>query len=135
MNEAKEPADMECTSREMRAIAREIFQHALEESGIERGFSRNLYYERGILQVCDDLYDLDVFSKLFVVCFGKGAHSSLEALMARLGAGTGASGIVSAPTLPPRRCPVSAISGRPSDAEPRIGARRRGHDSRARIAP
>ncbi len=100
MNEAKEPADMECTSREMRAIAREIFQHALEESGIERGFSRNLYYERGILQVCDDLYDLDVFSKLFVVCFGKGAHSSLEALMARLGAGTGASGIVSAPTLP-----------------------------------
>jgi len=28
----------------MRAIAREIFQHALEESSIERGFSRNLHY-------------------------------------------------------------------------------------------
>ena len=91
---------MECTSREMRAITQEIFQHALEESSIERGFSRNLYYERGILQVCDDLYDLDAFSKLFVVCFGKGAHSSLEALMARLGAGTGASGIVCAPAPP-----------------------------------
>jgi hydroxypyruvate reductase len=84
----------------MRAIAREIFQHALEESGIERGFSRNLHYERGILQVGEDLYDLGKFSRLFVVCFGKGAHSSLEALMSRLGAGTGATGIVCAPTLP-----------------------------------
>jgi hydroxypyruvate reductase len=89
----------------MRTIAREIFQHALEESGIERGFSRNLYYERGILQVCDDLYDLEGFSKLFVISFGKGAHSSLEALMARLGAGTGASGIVCAPMPPAAQMP------------------------------
>ena len=100
MNEPKEAGDIECMSRQMRAIAREIFQHALEESGIERGFDRNLHYERGILQVCDDLYDLDAFSKLFVVAFGKGAHSSVEALISRLGAGTGASGIVCAPTLP-----------------------------------
>jgi len=105
MNAARESAGLEYTSREMRTIAREIFQHALEESGIERGFSRNLYYERGILQVCDDLYDLEGFSKLFVISFGKGAHSSLEALMARLGAGTGASGIVCAPTPPAAQVP------------------------------
>ena len=86
---------------EMRDIAREIFQHALEESSIERGFARSLHYERGILQVGEDLYDLATFSKLFVVSFGKGAHSSLEALMSRLGSGAGASGIVCAPTLPP----------------------------------
>jgi hydroxypyruvate reductase len=85
----------------MRTIAREVFQHALEESGIERGFARNLHYERGVLRVGEDLYDLSTFSKVFVVSIGKGAHSSLEALMSRLGAGTGASGIVCAPTLPP----------------------------------
>ena len=90
----------ECTAREMRAIAREIFQHALEESSIERGFSRRLHYERGILQVGEDLYDLGTFSRVFVVSFGKAAHSSLEALITRLGAGVGASGIVCAPTLP-----------------------------------
>jgi glycerate 2-kinase len=90
----------EAATREMRALAREIFQHALGESSIERSFSRNIHYERGILRVGDDLYDLGTFSKVFVVSIGKGAHTSLEALMSRLGAGTGASGIVCAPTLP-----------------------------------
>jgi hydroxypyruvate reductase len=85
---------------EMRIIAREIFQHALEESSIERGFSRRVHYERSILQVGDDLYDLSTFSRVFVIAFGKAAHTSLDALISRLGAGVGASGIVSAPTLP-----------------------------------
>jgi hydroxypyruvate reductase len=85
---------------EMRIIAREIFQHALEESSIERGFNRRVHYERSILQVGDDLYDLSTFSRVFVVSFGKAAHTSLDALISRLGAGVGASGIVSAPTLP-----------------------------------
>lgn len=84
----------------MLAAAREIFHHALEESSIERGFSRNLHYERGILQVGEDLYDLGTFSRVFVVSFGKAAHSSLEALTTRLGAGVGATGIVCASTLP-----------------------------------
>jgi len=91
----------ESAAREMRALAREIFQHSLEESSIERGFSRNLHYERGILRVGEDLYDLGTFSRIFVVSFGKGAHGSLEALVSRLGAGVGASGIVCAPTQPP----------------------------------
>ena len=94
----------------MRAIAREIFQHALEESSIERGFSRNLHYERGILQVGEDLYDLGTFSRVFVVSFGKAAHSSLEALTTRLGAGVGANGIVCAPTRPAHRFLGSGIS-------------------------
>jgi hydroxypyruvate reductase len=90
----------ETATREMCAIAREIFQHALEESSIERGFSRSVHYDRSILQVGDDLYDIGTFSRVFVISFGKAAHSSLEALITRLGAGTGATGIVSAPTLP-----------------------------------
>ncbi len=97
-------AGNETATREMRAIAREIFQHALEESSIERGFSRSVHYERSVLQVGDDLYDIGTFSRVFVISFGKAAHSSLEALIARLGAGTGASGIVCAPTLPTSQC-------------------------------
>ncbi len=93
-------AAYDTAAREMCDIAREIFQHALEESSIERGFSRNVHYERSILQVGEDLYDLGTFSRVFVISFGKAAHSSLEALITRLGAGTGATGIVSAPTLP-----------------------------------
>jgi glycerate 2-kinase len=90
----------ESAAREMRTVAREIFQHALDESSIERGFSRNIHYERGILRVGEDLYDLGSYSRVFVVSIGKGAHSSLDALISRLGTGVGASGIVCAPTLP-----------------------------------
>jgi hydroxypyruvate reductase len=85
---------------QIRSVAREIFQHALEESSIERGFSRNLRCEQGVLKAGDGLYDLASFSKTFVVSFGKGAHSSLEALISRLGPGFKASGIVCAPTPP-----------------------------------
>jgi len=101
MKEPGKSSDNELVAPQMRAIAREIFEHALEESSIERGFSRKLNYERSILQVGDDLYDLSSYSRVFVVSFGKAAHSSLEALMTRLGAGVGATGIVCAPTLPP----------------------------------
>jgi len=100
MSATDKPAESLSTTFEMRAIARDIFEHALDESSIERGFSRNLYYERGILRVGDDLYDLGTFSRIFVVSFGKGAHNSLEALISRLGPGVGATGIVCAPTLP-----------------------------------
>jgi hydroxypyruvate reductase len=85
---------------EMRATAREIFRHALGECSIERGFGRKVHYERGILQVGDDLYDLGAFSRIFVIAFGKGAHASLESLMQRLGTGVQATGIVSAPARP-----------------------------------
>jgi hydroxypyruvate reductase len=86
--------------REVCAAALEIFQHSLEESGIERGFERHVHYERGVLQVCDDLYDLGTYSRVFVVSFGKAANSTLEALLRRLGEGSGATGIVCAPALP-----------------------------------
>jgi glycerate 2-kinase len=101
MTVTNQTSEQECTAREMRTTARDIFQHALEESSIDRGFGRNLHYERGVLQVGEDLYDLGTFSRVFVVSIGKGAHSSLDALISRLGAGVGASGIVCAPTLPP----------------------------------
>jgi len=88
-------------ARRMREAARDIFRHALEESSVERAFRRKVYYERGVLQVAEDLYDLGSFSRIFVVAVGKAAHSSLAALMAQLGTGLDVQGIVSAPT-PPR---------------------------------
>ena len=90
----------EDVTHRMRAAAREIFAHALAESAIERAFSRKVYYERGILQVGDDLFDLCAFSRIFVVAIGKAAHPSLEALVSRFGGGVEATGIVSAPTRP-----------------------------------
>ncbi|MGC9157766.1 MAG: glycerate kinase type-2 family protein [Terracidiphilus sp.] len=84
----------------MRATAREIFAHALAESRIESGFSRNLDCERGILRAGGERYDLAAFSRLLVVSFGKGAHTSLEALQARLDVPVQLAGIVSAPTPP-----------------------------------
>ena len=86
------------------------FQHALEESSIERGFSRNLHYERGILQVGEDLYDLGTFSRVFVVSFGKAAHSSLEALITRLGAGWERTALFARPRGQNRRFSGSGIS-------------------------
>ena len=123
----------ECTTREMRAIAREIFQYALEESSIERGFSRKLHYERGILQVGEDLYDLGTFSRVFVVSFGKAAHTSLEALITRLGRrsrGERYSLRAHAARVANFRLPV--FRGRPSAPKLRIIARRRCDSSRTR---
>ena len=99
----------EIATREMCAIAREIFQHTLEESSIERGFSRTVHYERSILQIGDDLYDLGTFSRVFVIAFGKAAHSSLEALITRLGAAPASPGLSPRPRCRHRSFSASAI--------------------------
>jgi hydroxypyruvate reductase len=69
----------------MRDAAREIFQHALGEVSIAKAFARNVHCERGILRVCDDLYDLDAYSRVLVVSIGKAGHTLVEALEARVG--------------------------------------------------
>jgi hydroxypyruvate reductase len=86
--------------REMRVIARDIFLHALSQCTIDSAFDRQISYERGILRVCEDLYDLNSFSRVFVVSIGKAAHTSAEALVTRVGAGLGITGIVCGPTDP-----------------------------------
>jgi glycerate 2-kinase len=101
MNAGGAGSGAEDIGRQMRERARAIFGHALAECSVERGFERKVYYERGVLQVGDDLFDLSAFSRIFVTSFGKAAHSSLQALVARLGTGVESGGIVSAPTRPP----------------------------------
>ena len=62
----------------MRTAAREIFQHALAESSVEKAFGRHLSCERGVLRVCEDLYDLKSYSRVFAVSFGKAGHRMAE---------------------------------------------------------
>src|ERR1700747_491522 len=69
----------------MRAAAREIFQHALREASIPKAFARQVNCERGILRVCEDLYDLNAYSRVFVVSIGKAGHTLVEALEGQAG--------------------------------------------------
>jgi glycerate 2-kinase len=72
-------------NRPLREIARTLFQHALAEASIAKAFARNVHCERGILRVCDDLYDLNAYSRVFVVSIGKAGHTMVEALEAQVG--------------------------------------------------
>src|ERR1700755_672033 len=82
----------------VRGVAREIFLHALTESGIRKAFDNHVQLDRGILRVGEDLFDLGSFSRIFVVAMGKAAHTMVEALMPHLGAGV--TGILACSTAP-----------------------------------
>ena len=82
----------------MRQAARDIFQHALAEASIARGFARHVHYERGILRVREDLYDLHSYSRVLVVSLGKAGHTMVEALSAQVG--TSLEGIVASSVEP-----------------------------------
>ncbi len=71
--------------REMRENARAIFAAALAEASISKAFSRHVHCERGILRVCEDLYDLHSYSRVLVVSLGKAGHTMAEALTAQVG--------------------------------------------------
>ncbi len=69
----------------MKEIARHIFDHAMREAAIGRAFSRHLHCERGVLRICEDLYDLNSYGRVFVIAIGKAAHSMLAALHEQTG--------------------------------------------------
>src|SRR6266481_3089224 len=73
------------TPDSMRDTARQIFGYALQEASIAKAFARNVNCERGILRVCDDLYDLNTYSRVFVVSIGKAGHTLVEALEGQVG--------------------------------------------------
>ena len=72
--------------REMRDTARSIFTTALRNASIASAFARHIHCERGVLRICDDLYDLNSYSRVFVVSIGKAAHTMAAALEAQAGA-------------------------------------------------
>lgn len=89
---------------EMRVAARAIFDAAWTACTMEQAFEQ-VYYERGVLQVGEDLYDLGAYTRLRVMAFGKAAQSAVTALRQRLGGGVPLDGIVSSPNLPSTQMP------------------------------
>src|ERR1700690_4407403 len=83
---------------EMRVLARHLFEHALGESNIDRAFERHVSCERGVLRVCEDLYDLHSYNRVLIVSIGKAAHTMVSAL--EIQAGANFEGIVASSVRP-----------------------------------
>jgi glycerate 2-kinase len=93
-------AERESQFRKMRDTAREIFRHALAEASIAKAFARHVHSERGVLRVCEDLYDLQAYSRVLVFSIGKAGHTMAEALVQQVG-DSPLEGIVACPVEPP----------------------------------
>src|SRR5271168_1268830 len=93
------PADPARLAIEMRVTARHLFDHALRESSIDRAFERHVHCDRGVLRICEDLYDLNSYGRVFVVSIGKAAHTLANALEMR--AGNRFEGIIVSSNEPP----------------------------------
>jgi glycerate 2-kinase len=83
---------------EMRVMARHLFERAVVESSIDRAFERHVSCERGVLRVCEDLYDLHAYNRVLVVSIGKAAHTMVTAL--EIQAGNNFEGIVASSVQP-----------------------------------
>ena len=84
--------------REMRDAAQSIFSQALADASIAKGFDRHVQYERGILRICEDLYDLNSYSRVLAISLGKAAHTMVEALTMQVGSTV--EGIVASSVMP-----------------------------------
>src|SRR5579863_5121146 len=83
---------------EMRVTARHLFEHALAESSIDRAFERHVVCERGVLRVCEAVYNRHSYHRVLVVSLGKAAHTMGNAL--EMQAGERFEGIVASPVEP-----------------------------------
>lgn len=88
---------------DFRAVARDIFSCALSEASIERAFARNVHYERGVLRIGDDLHDMQSYSRILAVSFGKAGNRMAECLAQQVGTTVG--GIVADPSPQPAQLP------------------------------
>jgi glycerate 2-kinase len=91
-------ANRERLAIEMRVTARHLFERALGESSIDRAFERHVSCERGVLRVCEDLYDLHSYNRVLVVSIGKAAHTMVSAL--EIQAGDNFEGIIASSVQP-----------------------------------
>jgi len=91
-------ANRERRAIEMRVTARHLFERALGESSIDRAFERHVSCERGVLRVCEDLYDLHSYNRVLVVSIGKAAHTMVSAL--EIQAGDNFEGIIASSVQP-----------------------------------
>jgi glycerate 2-kinase len=64
----------------MRGVAGEIFRRTLSEINVHKVLANRLENTRGVLRICDDLYDLNRYSRVVVVSMGKAAYPMIETL-------------------------------------------------------
>lgn len=83
---------------DMRVTARHLFERALSETGIDRAFQRHVECERGVLRVVEDLFDLNFYSRVFVISIGKAGHTLVNAL--EMQAGDRFEGIIASSVAP-----------------------------------
>jgi glycerate 2-kinase len=84
---------------DFRAVAREIFARTLSEASVEQAFARNVHYERGVLRIGDDLHDMQSYSRILAVSFGKAGHRMADCLAQQVG--TTVQGIIADPSPQP----------------------------------
>jgi glycerate 2-kinase len=77
--------DRERLAVDMRVTARHLFEHALAEASIDRAFQRHVECERGVMRVCEDLYQLDSYSRVLVIALGKAATGMVNSLEMQAG--------------------------------------------------
>lgn len=82
---ANADSDRDSVFREMREAARAIFRDALSNASIDKAFERHVHCDRGVLRVCEDLFDLNSYSRVLVMALGKAAHTMAEALVEQVG--------------------------------------------------
>ena len=78
-------SERERLAQATRAIARQLFLHSLGQASIEKAFDQNVHCERGVLRVCDDLFDLHSYARVQVISIGKAGHTMVEALRGKIG--------------------------------------------------
>jgi len=91
-------SDRDALFGQMRAIARQIFQQALDGATIDKAFQRHVECERGVLRIREDLYPLHSYGRVLVVSIGKAGHTMVEALERRVGSSL--EGIVASSVAP-----------------------------------
>jgi glycerate 2-kinase len=90
--------DRERLAASMRTMARQIFLRALADASIEGAFGKHVSYERGILRIREDLFDLHSYARVVVVSIGKAGHIMAQALRNQVG--DSLEGIVATPVQP-----------------------------------
>jgi len=91
----------EKTAAQMRDLVRQIFRDALGQSSVTAAFEEHVQYESGVLRICDDLYNLDAYTRVLAVAIGKAAHTMAESLVRQLGARV--AGFIASSVNPPER--------------------------------
>jgi glycerate 2-kinase len=85
LNMPSSATDREKIALDMRVTARHLFEHALVEASIDRAFQRHVDCDRGVLRICEDLYNLDSFHRVLVISIGKAAHAMVNSLEMQAG--------------------------------------------------